>query len=296
MLFRSTSTNPVVLFFPPSVTTGWDTALTNLKAIVATNGWAAGNCPIGQQGANGGLIFIDIDTQSVTNADYMGGGSWISPANWSSTNQFCIDGSNCNSQNYHESLYQSCNANTGDACIGSAKKGFDDWPNPNSSPTGPFASWGTNRIVAQECGQTFVKTLGIANSTFTGSNLTMQLATWNDYEEGSEIETGIDNCYRLGTPTISGNTLNWSAILTSNDSTYAPISSGQPTNGTSDHWKIWYCTAGGNCQLAEDNLALGTLSVDLSTLVPAGTWNIYVQLVGKPDILNQISAAVSYTH
>lgn len=290
----ATSTNPVVLFFPPGSgtdLTNWNTALTNLKAIVATNGWATANCPAGQQGSNGGLIFIDIDTQSVTNAQYMGGGSWISPASWSSTNQFCIDGSNCSSQNYHESLYQSCNANTTDACIGSAKKGFNDWPSP------PFApGWGTNRITAQECGQTFIKTLGIAQSTFTGSNLTLQLATWNDYEEGTEIETGIDNCYRLGTPTLSTNTLNWSAALSTNDSTYAPISAGQPTNGTADHWKIWYCDASNNCQVAADYISLSVLSEDLSTIVPAGTWNIYVQLVGKPDIWNQMSSPVSYTH
>ena len=29
----------------------------------------------------------------------------------------------------------------------------------------------------------------------------MQLVTWNDYEEGTEIESGIDNCRgRLGDP------------------------------------------------------------------------------------------------
>ena len=32
--------------------------------------------------------------------------------------------------------------------------------------------------------------------------------TWNDYEEGTEIETGIDDCVQLQ-PTISGDKLHW---------------------------------------------------------------------------------------
>jgi hypothetical protein len=43
----------------------------------------------------------------------------------------------------------------------------------------------------------------------------MMVATWDDYEEGTEIETGIDNCIQnyggvLFQPTISGTTLKWS--------------------------------------------------------------------------------------
>lgn len=283
----ATSTNPVVGFFPPSTTTAWNTAVANLKALTASNGWALANCPAGEQQANGGLIFFNSDSTNVADATYSGASSWIDPQSWSTSNQLLWDGTGNNT--YHEALYSSCNANPSDLCIGSAKKGFNDFPTP------PFASWGTNRIMAQRCAQVWINSLAKA-ALFTGSNLTLQIATWNDYEEGSEIETGIDNCYRLGTPTLSTNTLNWSAALSTNDSTYAPISSGQPTNGTADHWKIRYCNASNNCQVAADNIPLATLSQDLSTAVPAGTWSIYVQLVGKNSIWNQISSAVSYTH
>jgi hypothetical protein len=37
----------------------------------------------------------------------------------------------------------------------------------------------------------------------------MQIATWNDYEEGTEIETGVDSCWRFNSPQVSSQTLNW---------------------------------------------------------------------------------------
>jgi hypothetical protein len=37
-------------------------------------------------------------------------------------------------------------------------------------------------------------------------------------------------------------------------------------------------------------------SCDRSTIVPAGTWNIYLEMVGKPLIMNRMSGPVRYTH
>lgn len=279
----ATSTNPVVGFFPPSVTTAWNTAVGNLKTLTTSNGWAATNCPVGQQQANGGLIFFDSDTTNVAETPYGGGSSWVGTVAWSSSNQLLIDGSG---GNYHETLYSSCTSNPSKLCIGSAKKGFNDFPSP------PFASWGTNRVTAQECGETLMATLALS-SNYTGSHLTLQLPTWNDYEEGSELETGVDSCYSV-TASIASSMLSWSA--TTADSTYAPVSSGQPTGTQVDHWRIWACsTSDDSCTIFQDGIALSTLSANVST-IPTGAYHFYVQLVGKPMMWNKLSPSITYTH
>src|SRR4029077_20888538 len=73
-----------------------------------------------------------------------------------------------------------------------------------------LASWGSHRVMGQQCGQTWLQTFSDFNSR-AGSNgelSTLQLVTWNDYEEGTEIESGIDNCLGLSA-TAAGKTLQW---------------------------------------------------------------------------------------
>ena len=275
------STDPVVYTFPPSG--GWNTTdWTTITNYANTSGWAS-KCPSGQQGNNGPVLIINQDTAGFS-APFNGAFSWVAPDAWSSTNQFNWNGytgSNTN-DSYHDNFYSNCNSHTGQICTGSAKKGFDD----NN------ASWGNNRVVAQRCGQTWLNTLQKA-ALFSGSNLTLQIPTWNDYEEGTEIETGIDNCYRVNAPTLSNaSTLNWT--LNTNDSTYAPLS---PVNGTIDHFIIWQCnTSDTNCQSIATP-SPSTTSFNLSnTNLPAGTYDLWVQMVGINSILNQISSAkVAYT-
>ena len=270
----ATSTNPEVGFFPPSDTSLWNTAVSNLKAITANNGWAASMCPSGEQQANGGLVFVDKDTTNVASSPYSGGGSWVGTSAW--PNQFLIDGP---TGTYHEDLYSSCSSNTSSFCEGSGKKGFDD----------NIGNFGSNRVIAQECGQTWVQTLGKA-SHFTGSNLELHVPTWNDYDEGSEIETGIDNCYRINAPTLVSSTVSWT--MSTNDSTYAPLSG----NGTIDHFAVWACDLNDkNCSLAGTTTP-STLSLNVSSL-PSGSYHIWVQMVGVNSILNRMSpSAVTFTH
>ena len=74
--------------------------------------------------------------------------------------------------------------------IGALWKGFDD----NN------ASWGKNRVIAQQCGQVLLNTAKEISKYFGGSNPQIpyvQVVTWNDYEEGTAVEDGIDNCYTV---------------------------------------------------------------------------------------------------
>ena len=67
------------------------------------------------------------------------------------------------------------------------------------------------RIMNQHCGQTWLDTFGaVAAAGYSASNQlqAIQIVTWNDYEEGTEIETGISNCITIS-PAINGTSLQW---------------------------------------------------------------------------------------
>ena len=152
---------------------------------------------------------------------------------------------------------------------GAGYKGFND----------TLASWSLNRIVGQQCGQTWLQTFAKLNSYYNSTNQLpmLQLVTWNDYEEGTELESGIDNCMKVSA-TISGKMLQWN--VTGNENTL-------------DHYVVYY--SGDNQRLLELNrLPPGTPAMDLSPFtLPTGS--LYVQAVGKPSIKNQMSGAVRTT-
>ena len=114
----------------------------------------------------------------------------------------------------------------------------------------------------------------------------MQVITWNDYEEGTAAEDGIDNCYTVNS-SISGNLLSWT--LVASDLTYASTS-------TIHHFTVYYADAGNNLYVAATNLAVSTNSLDLSSIVPPGTWTMYGEMVGQPLIINRMSNGVVYIH
>jgi len=114
----------------------------------------------------------------------------------------------------------------------------------------------------------------------------VQVVTWNDYEEGTAVEDGIDNCYTLHS-SITGSLLTWS--LVPSDSTYA-------STATVHHFTVYYADASGNLYLAASNVSVTANSLDLSSVVPSGTWNIYVEMVGQPLIINRMSNGVTLIH
>jgi hypothetical protein len=155
--------------------------------------------------------------------------------------------------------------------FGAVWKGFND----------TLADWSADRHIDQICGQTWLRTFAAINQYYSASNPlpSLQLVTWNDYEEGTEIESGIDNCLNL-TSSLSGTTLQWSA---------------GGDESTLDHYTVYASTDGQKLASLGD-FGTGTHTLDLGTFtIPAGTYSIYVQAVGKPSIRNQMSAAVKYT-
>lgn len=155
--------------------------------------------------------------------------------------------------------------------IGAAYKGFND----------SLASWGSNRVMGQQCGQTWLQTFSKVNEIYdSGKQLSaLQLVTWNDYEEATEIESGIDNCVSVSA-SISGNRLQWS--ISGDESTI-------------DHY-VPYISRDGQKLMSLGQFDPGTRSLDLCSYSFADRgYTLYVQAVAKPAMTNRISGAVNVT-
>jgi hypothetical protein len=172
---------------------------------------------------------------------------------------------------YLTSFYHAGFAQANAETIGATYKGFND----------SLASWGSNRIMGQQCGLTWLRTFSEINSLYnSGRQLpSLQLVTWNDYEEGTEIETGINNCLTL-TASVSSNALRWNI---------------QGSESTIDHYVAYVSTDGKNLRdLADAMPGSGSLNL-CSYSIPNGSYTGYVQAVGKPSMLNHMSGGVKFT-
>jgi hypothetical protein len=163
-------------------------------------------------------------------------------------------------------FYAKVVANSGRIYSGSFFKGFDD----------QFAPWTQGRRVDQACGLTFVRSLASAPANLP----LLQVATWNDYEEGTEVETGIDNCGSV------------SAKVTGTRVQPVPSFTGTGSEETVDHYEIYVSPDGDHLSDA-GSVPVGGASFDLKPLsLSPGSYNVYVQMVGKSHIINHMSSAV----
>lgn len=103
--------------------------------------------------------------------------AWVSPVTGNS--------SNWGSQ-YLTDFYKTMQSKYPDAiAVGGAWASFDD----------SKASWGLNRHITPRCGQTLSDTLNLWRQQSTQHYMPYLLVgTWNDYEEGTAIEKGVDTC------------------------------------------------------------------------------------------------------
>jgi hypothetical protein len=153
--------------------------------------------------------------------------------------------------------------------VGATYKGFND----------TLASWGSNRIMGQQCGQTWLQTFAEVNGLYnSGKQLSaLQLVTWNDYEEGTEIESGINNCFSVSASS-SGDALQWTV---------------KGDESTVDRYVAYASTDGTNL-MSLAQVAIGNRSLNLCSYSLAdGNYTLYVQAVGKPSLTNQMSSAVN---
>jgi Bacterial Ig domain len=146
--------------------------------------------------------------------------------------------------------------------------------------------------MGQQCGKTWINTFGKINGMYNSSTQLplAQLVTWNDYEEGTEIESGIDNCLTVGaslsgtaTALVSGTTLNFSPQGTGSES------------ATVDHYRVFVSSDGSHLMNLTD-LPVGARSLNLGSYsFGPGTYYFFVKMWGRATIRNKTSGSVKYT-
>lgn len=167
-------------------------------------------------------------------------------------------------------------SNPNQATLGAFYKGFND----------AAASWGTGRRMDAHCGKLWMDTFA-ANVHALGNQINQipafQAVTWNDYEEGTNIETGVDNCISISAG-LSGTKLKWSVNPDNAD-----------TNATVSMYVVYISTDGKN--LAQVQVRpTSARSLDLTQYaIPAGNYKLFVKARGQPSIQNHLSSGVPFT-
>ncbi len=214
-----------------------------------------------QASVSGNPIYVFENNSGFTQASSDGAFSWVGP----------FDNVNDWGQSYLDSFYSSALSHPTEHTFASTKKGFND----------TMAAWSLNRVINQNCGSTWLNTFKEIGNYYSQTNQleSLQLVTWNDYEEGSEIETGIDNCMSVSQPQLQGTTLSWSTVM----------SSSLASLDTVDHFSVYATTDGSNLTLVADNIPNTATSTELSAAsVPSGA-KYYVKAVGVNSIVNHMS-------
>jgi hypothetical protein len=213
-------------------------------------------------GVAGNPLFIFPHETGFTHAQSDGGFGWIKPEMANSGDPAALA---------YLSLYYNTAISTAKFSTGSGYPGFDD----------SLAPWGQHRKVGQQCGQTWLQTLDEAKNHYsTSSQMSgIQLVTWNDYEEGTEIETGINNCVTVNA-SVTATVVSWSIT-------------GQAA--TLDHFSVFVSQPGGDLMWLKDT-PVSTLSMDLAQFnLDPGSYLVYVKAIAKPSLTNKMSSGVQLT-
>jgi PKD repeat protein len=213
-------------------------------------------------GVPGNPLFLQRNAGTFTDPTFNGAYAWPSPTAGVPTDM---------GDSYLDYFYNTGVTHPAEYAFGTGYKGFND----------TLAAWSAQRITNQNCGQTFLDTFTqIAKYYSVNKQLfAVQLATWNDYEEGTELESGINNCVSISA-SAAGTKASWSITGSA---------------ATVDHYTVYLSTDGVNLMTVGDVPATQT-SYDFSgyALAP-GSYKVYVKAVGAPFMQNHMSSAVGLT-
>jgi hypothetical protein len=277
------SSKPIVLFFIAEsdylsqCTSGSPCNLVSGTCTSQTGCWTSIWSGVNSH-TSGAYSFVFENTGGFTHAQTAGGYAWTQPSSTqpptNTTQLDWADGS------YLDNFYTAAQSTYPSLLsFGAVYKGFDSetasWYYPNG------------RVIAQQCGQVWLNSFAKLNGK---TNLKYaQIVTWDDYEEGTEIETGIDNCYANPSATLTGNTL--FINLNPTDPVYS-------TTATISALNVWYSQDGTNWLLLDTLPVSNSTSINLSSypaLTAGRNYQFKVQQVGKAGIANKVSPAAVQT-
>lgn len=204
---------------------------------------------------SGDPIFVQKDEGAFSDASYQGAYCWVTPGK---------DGSNWG-KSYLDSFYGKAQAAPSAYAFGCTYKGYDDGA----------------RKMDQRCGGSFLDGIAAISARYSASKPleAVQLVTWNDYENGTALEVGIDNCGV--TAAVKGDTLTWTVAR---------------DDATIDHFELYVSTDGENVMPLVKDIPATTFSASLPAQgMSAGTYKFHVRALGKAMFRNTISNAVEWT-
>ena len=145
-------------------------------------------------------------------------------------------------------------------------------------------AWSKGKYMPRDSGKCWLSQAAVINANRPTNIIGIQVATWNDWEEGSEIESAIDNGITI-TTSGTGTIVNWSVAGGTGDET------------TISTYKLLASTDGINVTVLGTVAKGGTNSFDLNTIFGWGSaaYTIYVVAVGRSCIRNQVNGLLSYT-
>ena len=156
---------PVVFVWPRSKDTNWQTVRQHLQ----------------QTWESAPVMFMEDGSGRWANA-FDGFYAWVKPGEQG----WRPDGTNWG-RGYLEGFYKKMKSQyPNKIAVGAAWPGFDDRK----------ASWSQNRFMDSRCGKTFEDSLRLWRKFYTSSDPLpfLMVITWNDYEEGTAIERGTNQC------------------------------------------------------------------------------------------------------
>lgn len=235
-----------------------------------------GNCGKAPYNAKNGVpLIVFEDARGFTHSASSGSFYWIKLAGTDPATQYIFNIEPPATSETLDYFFRTALAHPRELVWSAGYKGF------NSAKS----AWGTNRIMDQACGQVWIASLTASNKYYPDSALpNLQLVTWNDYNEGTEIESGIDNCYTV-TAKVSGTTIDWSLSPNSRFASLATVS----------HVEIYDSTDGENLRLLAEIPAASAGTWNLTKL-SRGKHRLFVRMVGKNSILNRLSPEVAFSN
>jgi hypothetical protein len=242
------------------------------------------------------VLFMKQDKSSFAVPGFEGGYSWGPSKNTNGQNDW----------SYADDYINSTKTKPSNVLVWSdASKGFND-----EDPNDPGSSiWGgPKRQAYQRCGHRWLDTWnhlqtgGSSGSGYQGSSHGLDavlVPTWNDYEEGTEMETGIDNCLLAVNTDLLGNQLSWTNDW---DESRTGSTSATEMEKTIHHYDFYHSDPGdaNNERLRRFHTLSNPSpyaspynppghSLDLSQFSIPCNAKIFVKAVGQPSITNRMT-------
>jgi hypothetical protein len=140
-------------------------------------------------------------------------------------------------------------------------------------------SWSMGKYLPCSNGLCLVERAASINSAIPSSMTRMQWPTWSDWEEGTQVESGIDNYLALISQVNTANVFWWTIV--------------GGDERTVDHYELYASTNGVTAAFL-GSVPTGVYQTNLTkTALLPGSYQLYVDAVGKPCIRDHMSQPIS---